>query len=130
MLREELRAIRKELGEDEGGDETADLRRRLEEAHLPDEARQEAGRELSRLEGLHAVSPEHGVIRNYLDWMASLPWNGLTRGTIDARRPRQVLDEDHYVVDKIKDRIVESLPVRKLKEERRPPASTPPSTSE
>jgi ATP-dependent Lon protease len=124
ILREQLRAIRKELGEEEGGDETADLRQRLEEAHLPDEARVEANRELSRLEGLPAVSPEHGIIRNYLDWMASLPWNRLTGGAIDVIRARQVLDEDHYDLDKIKDRILEYLAVRKLKEERQPhPAS-------
>jgi ATP-dependent Lon protease len=130
ILREQLRAIRKELGEDEGTDETADLRRRLEEAHLPDEARREADRELSRLEGLPAVSPEHGIIRNYLDWMASLPWNRLTGGTIDVVRARQVLDEDHYDLDKIKDRILEYLAVRKLKEERRPPPSPPVSAGE
>jgi ATP-dependent Lon protease len=125
ILREQLRAIRKELGEDEGSDETADLRRRLEEAHLPDEARREAERELSRLEGLPAVSPEHGIIRNYLDWMAGLPWNRLTGGAIDVLRARQVLDEDHYDLDKIKDRILEYLAVRKLKEERRPPPVAP-----
>lgn len=119
VLREQLRAIRKELGEgEEGADETAELRRRLSELPLPEEARREAERELSRLEGLPAVSPEHGIIRNYLDWIVSLPWGKLTGGAIDVARARQVLDEDHYDLDKIKDRILEYLAVRKLKEER------------
>jgi ATP-dependent Lon protease len=119
FLREQLRAIRKELGEaEEGADETADLRRRLEETPLPEEARREAERELSRLESLPAVSPEHGIIRNYLDWIVSLPWGRYTGGEINVPRARQVLDEDHYDLDKIKDRILEYLAVRKLKEER------------
>ena len=117
ILREQLRAIRRELGEDENR-ETADLRARLEAANLPDEARREAERELSRLESLPAASPEHGIIRNYLDWLASLPWNRFTGGTIDVARARAVLDEDHYDLEKIKERILEYLAVRKLKEER------------
>ncbi len=118
FLREQLRAIRKELGEGEGPDETADLRARLEAAHLPPEARQEADRELSRLESLPAASPEHGIIRNYLDWLASLPWDKFTGGTIDVAQARRVLDEDHYDLERIKDRILEYLAVRKLTEER------------
>jgi ATP-dependent Lon protease len=118
FLREQLRAIRKELGEGEGPDETGDLRTRLETADLPAEARQEADRELSRLESLPAASPEHGIIRNYLEWLASLPWNKVSGGTIDVPQARRVLDEDHYDLDKIKDRILEYLAVRKLKEER------------
>jgi ATP-dependent Lon protease len=118
FLREQLRAIRKELGEGEGPDETTDLRTRLEAAHLPAEARAEANRELSRLESLPAASPEHGIIRNYLDWLASLPWDKVSGGTIDVPQARRVLDEDHYDLDKIKDRILEYLAVRKLKEER------------
>jgi ATP-dependent Lon protease len=126
FLREQMRAIRKELGESEEGDETADLRRRLAEAGLPEEARREADRELSRLESLPAASPEHGLIRNYLDWVASLPWNRLTGATIDVARARQVLDEDHYDLDKIKDRILEYLAVRKLRDERQAPAADTP----
>ncbi|HZU07992.1 MAG TPA: endopeptidase La [Chloroflexota bacterium] len=117
FLREQLRAIRRELGEEEGS-EINELRRRLEEAGLPEEARREAERELARLESLPAASPEHGIIRNYLDWLASLPWNRCTGGTIDVARARQVLDEDHYDLEKIKERILEYLAVRKLKEER------------
>ncbi len=118
FLREQLRAIRKELGEGEGADETADLRARLEAAQLPEEARREAERELARLESLPAASPEHGIIRNYLDWLASLPWRKVTGAAIDVAHARQVLDEDHYDLEKIKERILEYLAVRKLKEER------------
>jgi ATP-dependent Lon protease len=118
-LREQLRSIQRELGEEEeSGTEVAELRRRIEEAGLPEEARREADRELSRLAGLPPASPEHGMIVTYLDWMASLPWSKLTGGTIDIARSRQVLDEDHYDLEKIKDRILEYLAVKKLREER------------
>jgi ATP-dependent Lon protease len=122
-LREQLRSIQRELGEDEGGDsQVTELRRRVEEAGLPDEARREAERELSRLEGIPAASPEHGMIVTYLEWMASLPWNKLAGGVIDIHRARQVLDEDHFDLEKIKDRILEYLAVKKLRQER---ATTP-----
>src|SRR5215475_6325552 len=118
-LREQLRSIQRELGEEEDSNtEVAELRRRLEEAGLPEEARREADRELARLGSLPPASPEHGMIATYLDWMASLPWNKLTGGTIDMARARQVLDEDHYDLEKIKDRILEYLAVKKLREER------------
>jgi ATP-dependent Lon protease len=118
-LREQLRSIQRELGEEEeSGTEVAELRRRIEEGGLPEEARREADRELSRLAGLPPASPEHGMIVTYLDWMASLPWSKLTGGTIDIARSRQVLDEDHYDLEKIKDRILEYLAVKKLREER------------
>ena len=118
-LREQLRSIQRELGEEEDSNtEVAELRRRLEEAGLPEEARREADRELGRLGSLPPASPEHGMIVTYLDWMATLPWNKLTGGTIDMARARQVLDEDHYDLEKIKDRILEYLAVKKLREER------------
>jgi ATP-dependent Lon protease len=118
-LREQLRSIQRELGETEGGDsQVAGLRRRIEEARLPEEARREAERELSRLTGVPASSPEHGMIVAYLESMASLPWSRLSGGTIDIRRARQVLDEDHYDLEKIKDRILEYLAVKKLRQER------------
>jgi len=118
-LREQLRSIQRELGEEEGGgSEVADLRRRIEEAGLPDEATREAERELSRLAGLSPASPEHGMIVTYLEWLASLPWTKLAGGTIDIHRARQVLDEDHFDLEKIKDRILEYLAVKKLREER------------
>ena len=118
-LREQLRSIQRELGEEEGGDtQVADLRRRIEEARLPDEARREAERELSRLAGIPPASPEHGMVVSYLEWMASLPWSKLGGGTIDIHRARQVLDEDHFDLEKIKERILEYLAVKKLREER------------
>jgi ATP-dependent Lon protease len=96
-LREQLRSIQHELGENEGGEgDVAELRRRIEEAGLPDEARREAERELTRLAGIPPSSPEHGMIHTYLEWMASLPWSKLSGGTIDIHRARQVLDEDHF----------------------------------
>jgi ATP-dependent Lon protease len=118
-LREQLRSIQKELGdEQERGSEGAELRRRIEEAGLPDEARREAERELARLAGLSPASPEHGMIVTYLEWMASLPWNKLGGGAIDIRRARQILDEDHFDLEKVKDRILEYLAVKKLRQER------------
>jgi ATP-dependent Lon protease len=119
-LREQLRSIQRELGEEEGGgNEVADLRRRIEEAGLPEEAKREAERELSRLAGLSPASPEHGMIVTYLEWLASLPWTKLAGGTIDIHRAREVLDEDHFDLEKVKDRILEYLAVKKLREERR-----------
>jgi ATP-dependent Lon protease len=118
-LREQLRSIQRELGEDEKGDsQVTELRRRIEEAHLPDEARREAERELSRLAGISPASPEHGMAVTYLEWMASLPWSKLGGDAIDIHRARQVLDEDHFDLEKIKDRILEYLAVKKLRQER------------
>ncbi len=118
FLREQLRAIRKELGDEDENEDIATLRRRIEEAGLPDEARREAQRELDRLTNVPPASPEHGIIRTYLDWMASLPWNTLTGGEIDVPKARKILDEDHYDLEKIKDRILEYLAVKKLRQER------------
>jgi ATP-dependent Lon protease len=132
-LREQLRSIQRELGEADGADaDVADLRRRIEEAGLPDEARREAERELKRLAGIPSSSPEHGMIHTYLEWMASLPWSKLSGSTIDIRRAREVLDEDHFDLEKIKERILEYLAVRKLRQERQargtaPPDGTPPA---
>ncbi|HXG04897.1 MAG TPA: endopeptidase La [Candidatus Binatia bacterium] len=125
-LREQLRSIQRELGEDvEGDGQVAELRRRIEEAGLPEEARREVERELARLAGIPAASPERGMIVTYLDWMASLPWSRLTGGAIEIPRARQVLDEDHYDLEKVKDRILEYLAVRKLRQERLAAAGTP-----
>jgi ATP-dependent Lon protease len=128
-LREQLRSIQQELGEDEAGSssQVAELRRRIEEAGLPDEARREAERELGRLASISPASPEHGMITTYLEWMASLPWSKLSGGAIDIHRARQVLDEDHFDLEKIKDRILEYLAVRKLRQDRAAPAGGPPS---
>jgi ATP-dependent Lon protease len=129
-LREQLRSIQRELGEeDEGSGEVAELRRQIEEAHLPEEARREAERELSRLASISPASPEHGMIHTYLEWLASLPWSKLDGGTIDIHRARQVLDEDHFDLEKIKDRILEYLAVKKLRQERES-RTGPPGTGE
>jgi ATP-dependent Lon protease len=117
-LREQLRSIQKELGEGEEGGEVEELRRRIDEAGLPEEARREAERELGRLASIPAASPEHGIIRTYLEWLADLPWSRLTGGTIDIAHARAVLDEDHYDIEKVKDRILEYLAVKKLRQER------------
>jgi ATP-dependent Lon protease len=125
ILREQARTIRKELGEDDEESEVPELRRRLEEAGLPEEAKRESDRELKRLAGMQPGSPERGMVVTYLEWMASLPWKKVDGGTIDIRRAREVLDEDHYDLDKIKDRILEYLAVRKLRQERRAAAEPP-----
>ncbi|MHB1007369.1 MAG: endopeptidase La [Chloroflexota bacterium] len=121
-LREQLKAIQKELGEvDEKEAEFNELRRKVEEAGLPPEAFKEAQRELDRLQRMPAASPEHALIRTYLDWMVTLPWNVSTQDNMEIRQASQVLNEDHYDLEKIKDRILEYLAVRKLREEMRGP---------
>ncbi len=119
FLREQLKAIQRELGEE--SDEVAainQLREKIEQAHMPEEALKEAERELSRLEKLPAASPEYSVIRTYLDTLVSLPWDKSTGKRIDVAYARQVLDEDHYDLVKVKDRILEYLAVRRLKQDR------------
>jgi ATP-dependent Lon protease len=118
-LREQLRSIQRELGEEDAADsQVAELRRRIEEAGLPEEGRREAERELTRLATVPPTSPEHGMIITYLEWMASLPWTKVAGGAIDIRRAREVLDEDHFDLEKVKDRILEYLAVKKLRQER------------
>ncbi|HWE61758.1 MAG TPA: endopeptidase La [Chloroflexota bacterium] len=119
ILREQLKAIQRELGEtDEQQAEINELRERLEKANLPTEARKEAERELGRLERIPTASPEHSLIRTYLDLVISLPWQTSTGGEIDVPAARRILDEDHYDLEKIKDRILEYLAVRKMKHDR------------
>jgi ATP-dependent Lon protease len=118
ILREQMREIQKELGEGGDGTDVDDLRRRITAAELPSEAQREAHRELDRLARVPSASPEYGMIRTYLDWLASLPWTKLTGGAIEVERARAILDEDHYDLEKIKDRIVEHLAVRKLRQDR------------
>ncbi len=119
LLREQLKAIQRELGEESEEQATVnELRRKIDEAKLPEEALKEANRELSRLEKLPSVSPEYSIIRTYLELLASLPWSKSTGEKIDVPHARQVLDQDHYDLEKIKDRILEYLAVRRLKEER------------
>jgi ATP-dependent Lon protease len=116
-LRQQLESIQRALGE-EDQPELADLRRQIEEVNLPEDARREAERELARLATIPAASPEHGIIRTYLEWMASLPWTVTGGGLIDVALARRVLDEDHYDLEKVKDRILEYLAVKKLRRER------------
>ncbi|MGI5862540.1 MAG: endopeptidase La [Myxococcales bacterium] len=119
FLREHLRTIQRELGEAEGErSEIEALREKIEAAGMPEEARKEAERELSRLERMPEISPEYGMIRTYLDWMVTLPWSKTTGVAIDVQRAREVLDADHYDLDKIKERILEYLAVKKLRDER------------
>lgn len=115
FLREQLKAIQAELGEeDEHQAEVNELRERLEEAQLPETVLQAAERELSRLEKLPPAAAEHGVIRTYLEWLVELPWAKETEDNLDIEHAREVLDADHYDMEKIKDRILEYLAVRKL----------------
>jgi len=119
LLREQLKAIQRELGEESEEQATVnELRRKIDEAKMPEEALKEANRELSRLEKLPTVSPEYSIIRTYLELLTSLPWSKSTGEKIDVPHARQVLDQDHYDLEKIKDRILEYLAVRRLKEER------------
>ncbi|HEX6482925.1 MAG TPA: endopeptidase La [Ktedonobacteraceae bacterium] len=119
LLREQLKAIQRELGEESEEQATInELRRKIDEAKMPEEALKEANRELSRLEKLPTVSPEYSIIRTYLELLTSLPWSRSTGETIDVPRARQVLDQDHYDLEKVKARILEYLAVRRLKEER------------
>jgi len=119
FLREQLKAIQKELGEaDEQQMEVEEFRKKIEEAGMPEEALKEARRELDRLSKLPTAAAEYGVIRTYLDWMTSLPWSKFTPDDLDVANARKVLDEDHYDLKDIKERILEYLAVRKLKAER------------
>jgi ATP-dependent Lon protease len=118
-LREQLKAIQKELGEAE--DPTAEIeefRQKIEVAHMPEEAEREARRELDRLSKLPTAVAEYGVIRTYLDWLVELPWDKRTEDNLDIAHARQVLNEDHYGLEDIKERILEFLAVRKLRIER------------
>jgi ATP-dependent Lon protease len=120
FLRQQLRAIQEELGEvDEQQAEAEELRRQLDEANLPEHIRTVADRELARFERLPPQSAEHGVIRTYLEWLATLPWSQSTTDNLDLKHAREVLDRDHYDIDRVKDRILEFLAVRKLNPEAR-----------
>jgi len=113
MLRQQLKAIQSELGE--GDSEIQELRKRVAEAQLPETIAAVASREVDRLERMTAASPEYQMIRTYLDWILEVPWSKRTEDRLDPVEARRVLDEDHYDLDKVKDRIVEYLAVTKLK---------------
>jgi len=122
VLRQQLEAIRRELGESgDSEQEVEDLRERLEAAQLPEEARDYALREFERLEQTPPAAAEHGVIRTYLEWLADLPWQQLSEDQLDVEAARRTLDEDHYGLEKVKDRIVEYIAVLSLKRDIRGP---------
>jgi ATP-dependent Lon protease len=115
-LQQQLKAIQKELGEADGRTvELADLHKRIEQADMPEPVLKEAQREFGRLERIPSGSPENGVIRDYLDWLCQLPWKKETQDNLDLHRAQEVLEADHYGLEKVKRRILEYLAVRKLK---------------
>ena len=115
FLRQQLKAIQEELGEgDEVQAEVNELREQLDAIELPEEVRKQVDRELGRLERLQPAMAEYGVVRSYLEWIASLPWDTSTEDNLDLAHAREVLDEDHYDIEQVKDRILEFLAVRSL----------------
>ncbi len=122
FLRQQIKAIQEELGEGEGDNpELDELWGRLKAAKPPAEVLHEAEREIERLAGMHPSSAEYSIVRTYLDWMAVLPWSKSSRDRLDLRRARKILDADHYDLEKIKERILEYLAVRKLKKDMKGP---------
>ena len=123
ILRQQMKAIQKELGDDEGGEqvEAALLRERLAKTDLPDEVRTEAERELKRLEKLPAAAPDYHVIRTYLDYVLELPWRKSSEDKLDLKEARRILDEDHYGLEDVKERILEFLAVIKLRPDTKSP---------
>jgi len=121
-LRKQLKAIREELGEsDEASVEQDEYRAKIDEANLPEEAKNEAERELNRLSKMHPSSAEYTVASTYLDWITALPWHTSTEDILDIKKARKTLDEDHYGLEKPKKRVLEYLAVRKLKPESKGP---------
>nr|MBA2379491.1 endopeptidase La [Blastocatellia bacterium] len=124
ILRQQMKAIQKELGDDEGGGEKAEaaqLRERLETADLPEDVRKEAERELKRMEALPQSAPDFHVIRTYLEYVLELPWNRASEEKLDLNEARKILDEDHYGLEDVKERILESLAVVKLRPDSKSP---------
>ena len=118
ILRQQMDAIRKELGDESGEGIVEEYRKKIADANMPEGARAEAERELGRLEAMPEQSPEYGWIRTYLDWMTEIPWDVRTEDNLEIDSARAILDEDHTGLSDVKDRIVEYLAVRKLRQER------------
>jgi len=119
-LREQMKAIQKELGEkDEQAAEVEEFRKKIEDAKMPEEALKQANRELERLSRLPTAAAEYGVIRSYLDWLVTLPWSKSTSDNLEIKHAREVLDTDHYGLEDVKERILEFLAIRKLRLERK-----------
>ncbi|MCK5504136.1 MAG: endopeptidase La [Thermodesulfovibrionia bacterium] len=122
FLREQLKAIQKELGEiDEKTEEILDLRKKIEDAKMPDKVGKEAVKQITRLEKMHPDSAEAGTIRTYVDWLIEMPWSKSTKDNLDLKKAKKVLDEDHYDLERVKERILEYLGVRKLKDKMKGP---------
>jgi len=119
-LREQMKAIKRELGEDEETVDIKELEDRVKAAKLPDEAEKVAMKELERLSRIPTQSPEYSVSRTYIEWLADLPWSNSSEDQIDVKKAEKILDEDHYGLEKVKERILEYLAVRNLKQERNP----------
>jgi ATP-dependent Lon protease len=122
FLREQMRAIRSELGEmDERSKEMKEYRQKIKKAKMPEEVEKEARRELTRLEQMHPDAAEASMVRTYLDWLVEMPWSKSTVDSLDLQKAKKVLDEDHYDLEKVKERILEYLSVRKLKKKMKGP---------
>jgi ATP-dependent Lon protease len=119
-LREQMKAIKKELGEDEGSVELKELENKLKDAKMPEEADKVAMKELDRLGRIPTQSPEYNVSRTYIEWLSELPWSDSTDDRIDLKEAMKILDEDHYGLEKVKERIIEYLAVRNLKQKKDP----------
>ncbi len=122
FLREQLKAIQKELGDiDERAEEIREFRKKIEEAKMPEKVMKEAEKQLKRLEKMHPDSAESGTIRTYLEWLTEIPWSKSTKDQLDIKTAEKILNEDHYDLEKVKERILEYLSVRKLKEKMKGP---------
>ena len=119
-LREQMKAIKKELGEDEGTVESKELEEKIKSAKMPEAAEKVAMKELDRLARIPTQSPEYNVSRTYIEWLSDLPWSNLTKDRIDLKEAMRILDEDHFGLNKVKDRIIEYLAVRNLKQKKDP----------
>jgi ATP-dependent Lon protease len=121
-LREQMKAIQKELGEqDEGQRETEELRKKIDEASMPEDVKKEALKELSRLSRMSPMAADYSLTRNYIEWLAVLPWNRSSGSKIDIAKAKEILDEDHYELKKVKDRILDYLSVLELKPDMKGP---------
>ncbi|MDI6890334.1 MAG: endopeptidase La [Thermodesulfovibrionales bacterium] len=122
FLREQLKAIQKELGEiDERTEEINEFRKKIEDAKMPEKVMKEADKQLKRLEKMHPDSAEAATVRTYLDWLVEIPWSKSTTDSLDIKAAEKVLNDDHYDLEKVKERILEYLSVRKLKEKMKGP---------
>jgi ATP-dependent Lon protease len=120
-LREQMRAIQSELGDGDGKEELVEIRKAIESAKMPETVQKEAFKQLGRLENMHPDAGEAGIIRTYLDWLVEIPWSKSSRDSLDILRAEKILNDDHFYLDKIKERILEFLAVRKLKKKMKGP---------